>query len=627
MRTPRDLVPVIGTVLAFGLVSIWTLAIATSAHAQNAASGTTAIHGGRAEIEHNFTSRLAANRMLKIKVNFAIRDRAQLDKLLAAQADPKSTHYHKWLTSSEFDARFGRTAAEVADVADWLSSSGFVVTNSSGRGINAAAPVSAVESALSTTIAASSDGVVFANTDDPQIPARFEAVIGSIEGLDNTSHSRAGYTGGGTTGFAPADVRSFYNENPLLNGGFTGTGTDCIALIEDSDYADYAIAPWDTTFSLPVPNLTRVLADGTNPGLNGDENESELDVEWAHAMAPSAPLRVYIGNNGAITEPLAPGIVDALTRAVSDNACSVISISYTLCGGSSSFYTSTLDSQFAQAAAQGQSVFVITGDWGAAGLVSNGTSCVLGTSPTASEMAADPNVTAVGGTQFNPVYDGWGNDVGSVPESAWPASGGGVSAYFSKPSYQIGVTPADGMRDIPDISLGASAQLPGFWYSGGAPICCSGGTSFSAPMWAGFARVIEQEAGARLGNLNPKIYQLAQMGAGSSGLRDVTSGNNGSDGVAGFNAVAGYDLVTGWGSVDVATFASAYMSSTSSEPLPTATATASATPTPHPTLTSTPTPTETLTPTPTPTGTLTPTPSPTKVPKQRGPGWKPHGNH
>jgi len=614
MGTTPESVRIIGTVLALGLVSIWSLAIVISAHAQSAPPGTTSIHGGRPETDHNFTSRLTANRMLKIKVNFAIRDRAQLDKLLAAQQDPRSPQYHKWLTSSEFDARFGRTAAEVADVADWLSSSGFVVASSSARAMNATAPVSALESAFSTTIAASSDGVVFANADDPQIPARFEGVIGSIDGLDNTAHSRPGYTGGSSTGFAPADVRSFYNENPLLSGGFTGTGTDCIALIEDSDYADYTIAPWDTAFSLPVPSLTRVLADGTNPGLNGDENESELDVEWAHAIAPSAPLRVYIGNNGSITEPLAPGIVDALTRAVSDNACSVISISYTLCGGSSSFYTSTLDSQFAKAAAQGQSVFVITGDWGAAGLVSNGTSCVLGTSPTASEMAADPNVTAVGGTQFNPAYDGWGNDVGNVPESAWPASGGGVSAYFSKPSYQIGVTPADGRRDIPDISLGASAQLPGFWYSAGAPICCYGGTSFSAPMWAGFARVIEQEAGARLGNLNPEIYHLAPMGAGASGLRDVTSGNNSSSGVTGFNAVAGYDLVTGWGSVDMAKFASAYVSSMSSEPSPAPTATASATPTPSPTPTLTQTPIG------------TPTPTPTHK-HGKGGGWKTQANH
>jgi subtilase family serine protease len=612
LRTPRGLVLVIGTVLALGLVSTWTLAIATSAHAQNAPSAVAAIHGGRPAADRDFTSRLAADRMLTIKVTFAIRDRDQLDKLLAAQQDPASVQYHKWLTSSEFDARFGRSAAEVADVADWLSSSGFAVASSSARRINAKAPVSAVESAFSTTIAASSDGAVFANTDDPQIPARFEGVIGSIEGLDNTAHSRAGYAAGGSIGFAPADVHTFYDENPLLNSGFTGTGTDCIALIEDSDYPDYAIAPWDTTFSLPVPNLTRVLADGTNPGLNGDESESELDVEWAHAMAPSAPLRVYIGNNGAITEPLAPGIVDALTRAISDNACSVISISYTLCGGSSSFYTSTLDGQFAKAAAQGQSVFVITGDWGAAGLVSNGTSCVVGTSPTASEMAADPNVTAVGGTQFSPAYDGWGNDVGSVVESAWPASGGGVSAYFSKPSYQIGVTPADGHRDIPDISLGASAQLPGFWYSAGAPICCSGGTSFSAPMWAGFARVIEQKAGSRLGNLNPEIYHLAPMGAGSSGLRDVTSGNNSSSGVAGFNAVAGYDLVTGWGSVDMAAFASAYVAS---GPLPTPTTTASATPTSSPTPTFTPTPSVTTT--------ATPTATPTQAPRHR----KPHGNH
>jgi subtilase family serine protease len=642
LRTPHDLILIVGTALAFGLASIWTLAIAPPAHAESAAPETTAVHGGRPAITNNMTTRLPADRTLTIKVIFAIRNRAQLDKQLAAQQDPASPQYHKWLTSAQFDARFGRTAAEVADVTDWLRSKGFDVASWSARGIDATALVSAVEAAFSTTIAASSDEAVFANTSEPQIPARFGSVIGSIEGLDNTAHSWAfgirppdardpknkaatptapnrsalpgslelaalasDYAGGSGTAFGPADVYTFYDENPLLSGGFTGTGTDCIAVVEDSDYLSSAVTLFDSTFSLPIPSLTRVFADSTSPGINGDEDEVLLDIEWAHALAPGAPLRVYIGNGGN-------SLGDAISKAVTDNACSVISISYGFCGGSSSFYTSTLDSLFVKAAAQGQSVFVSSGDQGAAGIVLNsaGTACVVGTSLNVNEMAADPNLTAVGGTQFTPVYSS-GNDVGSVPESSWHditgATGGGASKYFSKPSYQTGLTPADGHRDLPDISLAASPKSPGFYWGTdskgvGAMACCIGGTSIAAPMWAGLARVIQQMGGARLGNLNTRIYQFAPLNAGTSGLRDSTSGNNSWATVTGFNAVVGYDLATGWGSADMATFATAY---TSSGPTPTPTATASATATP--TTTATPTPTRTATPTRTPTATPTKT--------------------
>ena len=126
----------------------------------------------------------------------------------------------------------------------------------------------------------------------------------------------------------------------------------------------------------------------------------------------------------------------AIQRAVPDNACGAISISYGFCGESSAFYTGTLDPIFAQAAAQGQSVFVSSGDQGAAGIVLNiaQTQCVVGKTRNASEMSADPNVTAVGGTEFTPAFDGSNNDLGSVAESVWNdspgASGGGKSGLL-----------------------------------------------------------------------------------------------------------------------------------------------------------------------------------------------------
>jgi len=224
---------------------------------------------------------------------------------------------------------------------------------------------------------------------------------------------------------------------------------------------------------------------------------------------------------------------------------------------------------------------------------------VVGTSRNVSEMAANPNVIAVGGTQFTPVYS-FSSDFGNVPESAWDdssgAGGGGKSKYFAKPSYQNSVTPNDSGRDVPDVSYGSSPYSPGFYWgddSGGTAIirCCIGGTSIAAPMWAGLSKLIAQAGGGRLGNMNPRIYQLGALhNASQSGLRDATSGNNNYNGVTGFSAASGYDQATGWGTADMATLVTAY---SGTNPTSTATPTASSTPTPTPTPTAKPTATPT----------------------------------
>lgn len=318
---------------------------------------------------------------------------------------------------------------------------------------------------------------------------------------------------------------------------------------------------FDSTFSLPGVSISRFFPQG-NPGINlNGEIEILLDIEYAHATAPGAQIRAYIGNGD---------LLEAIRQSVTDNACGAINISFGYCTLEPSFYTQQLDPLFAQAATQGQSVFVASGDSGAAGIVFDpGVGhCVNGTSRNVSEMAADPNVTAVGGTQFVPNYDSSGNNVGHVFESAWNepsygASGGGASAIFAKPAYQTGPgVPDDGQRDIPDIAMAAGVELPGFYlaidYNGSPALaCCIGGTSISAPIWAGIDELIAQENGGRVGNLNPALYELGGApDPASKGLRDVTSGDN-TFGVAGFPASPGYDLTTGWGTPDITLLVSA----------------------------------------------------------------------
>jgi len=151
-------------------------------------------------------------------------------------------------------------------------------------------------------------------------------------------------------------------------------------------------------------------------------------------------------------------------------------VSFGLCGSSGTFFTNTVSPIYTQAALQGQAIFVSEGDQGAAGLTyTTGTGCITGTTPNVNELSTDPNVTAVGGVSFDPIFDGAGNDLSEVlstPLAVWNepnkmiatggATGGGASAYYAKPSYQTGLgVPADGKRDVPDVSLIASPYFPG----------------------------------------------------------------------------------------------------------------------------------------------------------------------
>src|ERR1700680_2769214 len=147
------------------------------------------------------------------------------------------------------------------------------------------------------------------------------------------------YSNGLGLAFGPADLWTFYDETSLLNAGTDGGAGDCVAMIEDTDYYSPSVTLFDANFSLPAANVTRVLADGSNPGRNGDEIEALLDIEWAHAVAPGAAIEVYIGNPA--TAPIEP-LVSALHKAVTDNKCGAISVSYGFCGASAAFFTGTL---------------------------------------------------------------------------------------------------------------------------------------------------------------------------------------------------------------------------------------------------------------------------------------------
>jgi len=510
---------------------------------------------------------------LMMRAVIAPQNQSALDQLIADQQNPTSPEYHLWLAPGEFTRRFGPTSDQLALVSKWLVSQGFTVTSSSAadRAVRFTGSASQAASAFNVRLAAASDGKHFGNLDAPAIPANLARLIQSIQGLDNL-HALAAkpYPEVLVTktkhAFGPQDLYSFYDENTLLDDGVNGTGADCIALIEFSDYDNVSIEAFDNFFRLPAPDVTTITVDGSGSFDSSEEIETLLDLEYAHAAAPEAPISIYVAGAEASTTG---ALLDPLQQAVTDDACGSISLSIFICPGEDSSLAQSADSVYQQAATQGQTVFSASGDDGAAAVVFNTKEgCVASNKRGVIETAASPNITSVGGTEVKPKYDKSSGIViaGSAAETVWHesigASGGGASQVFGKPAYQNGLTPNDNARDIPDVSLLAAAKTPGYVYGyEGKLFCCAGGTSFASPYWAGITTLMEQVKGGgdsgRLGPLNTELYSLASSGVSANGLRDVTKGNNGFHGAKGYKASAGYDQTNGWGTPDIAELVSA----------------------------------------------------------------------
>ena len=303
--------------------------------------------------------------------------------------------------------------------------------------------------------------------------------------------------------------------------------------------------------------------------MSGDNIETTLDTEWSGAVAPGATIKVIV----SASTNTADGIDLASLYAVNNNVAPVITLSYGSCeAGMGSSELAFYNSLWKQAAAQGQSVFVSSGDSGAAGC--SGGSASSGSGQAINGLCSSPYSTCVGGTEFadtsNPGQywqpgnnSTYGSAISYIPEAVWNesasnggsglwAGGGGASIIYSKPSWQTGPgVPTDGKRDVPDISLTAAGHdgylilLYGNLYS-------VGGTSAAAPSLAGMMALVDQKANARQGLANSVLYPLAsrQASGGAAIFHDIASGNNSVPGVPGFSATKGYDLASGLGSVD-----------------------------------------------------------------------------
>lgn len=516
---------------------------------------------------------------------------AGLDALVEAQHDTHSSVFHRWLTPAEYGARFGVSPRDVARVINWLKAHGFTVDEipASHRLILFSGTAGQVEETFHTAIHRYEvqGAAHIANSEDPQIPAALAGVVDGVVSLhdfrrtsqiasrralpdagSNSLHAKPQMTSGGSHYLFPADFAAIYDLNPLYGAATDGAGSS-IAIVGRSDIYSADVAQFRAVAGLKANNPQVILAGG-DPGLvDGDQDESTLDVEWAGAVAPAASVRFEPAASTATTD----GVDLSAAYIVNHLSAPVMSTSYGSCeqdmgAAELSFYNSLWE----QAASEGISSFVSSGDSGAAGCEAGSAS--EGAGAAVNGLCSSPYSTCVGGTEFNEGANAaqyWsatnnpnqGSALGYIPEVVWNesaanggsglwSSGGGASQVYTQPKWQQGVSgasAANGMRAVPDVALSAASHDGYIIYENGSWRVIAG-TSAASPSFAGIAALVVQvKGGVGQGNANASLYPLAE--AETSPFHPTPAGNNSVPGVTGFTANgAAYNLATGLGSVD-----------------------------------------------------------------------------
>jgi subtilase family serine protease len=501
------------------------------------------------------TGAVGSRQRLKLAIHLPLRNQAELTQLLRDLYDPKSRNFHKYLSVSEFTARFAATARDYNAVAAWAKANGLKVTarTPNRRLLAVEGSVATVNRAFHVKVnyyRHPVDARTFYSPDReptvvglnvpllqitgmnnyvlPQPMLRHRAVAGAIE--------LASATGSGPAGeYLPSDMRAaYYGNGPLTGAGQT------IGIFSFDGYlaSDVQLYYSKTGMSSKVP-IKNVLVGGFNGACTSvssptssscDDGEQVLDIVNAIGMAPGIQqILFYEGSSNT----------EILNQMATDNIAKVLSSSW----GWNPADAASDDPIFQEFAAQGQSFVSASGDDGE-----------FNTS-TYSFPGVDPYITQVGGTTLTTTGPGgaWS------AETAWPQSGGGYVSGTPIPSWQQlpGVINSSNLgsttlRNSPDVAAEANFDNP--TVINGAFLTGYGGTSFATPRWAGFLALVNQQSMASgkgtVGFINPALYSLGSSSSYSGIFHDIITGSNppsAGDG-SGFNAVPGYDLVTGWGS-------------------------------------------------------------------------------
>ena len=553
---------------------------------------------------------------------------AAFEQYLQDLQNPHSANFHKWLTAAQIGDMFGPSEEDVDRLTKWMTGKGFTVDGitTDGMVLTFSGDAGQVRKAFHTSIhKLSVNGTShIANMSDPEIPEALAAVVAGVLPVNDfkpramavrraASAVRPNIAAGsGFNLIGAADLATIYNFNPLFKAGITGKG-QTIVVIEDSDLFtndDFILFRKNMGLTRPYPtgNLT-VVHPGpgcTDPGVNGDDGEAAIDVEWASAAAPAASIVLASCADTSNAAAGFGGFIALQNMLGAPNPPKVVSVSYgeseAINGAASNLFITNL---YATGAAEGVSIFVSSGDEGAASSDANRPAATHGIS--VSGWTSTPNNVSVGGTDYADTFlrttaNYWNPTDGPnyltaksyVPEIPWndscasqllytfngfsgatgasgycnsslassnqeittaSGSGGpsgcatgtastrsvvsGSCAGYAKPSWQAGLfgNPADGVRDIPDVSLFAANGVWGHYYAvcysdtnvnrtqGDAGPCTTdpslwagfGGTSVSSPIWAGIQALVNQYTGEAQGNPNPVLYSIANAEYGTSG--------------------------------------------------------------------------------------------------------------
>ncbi len=482
---------------------------------------------------------LPATQPMRLVIALPIRNQAGLDNFLKEVYDPSSASYRQFLTVEQFTARFGPSQQDYDEVVRFAETHGFTVVGTSRNRLNLdiTGSVASIEEAFHVTMGVyqlpAENRTFYAPDREPT--TELAVRLWHISGLDNYSiprpaivHREAGHSEA-TTGSGPgasflgSDMRAAYYEGTALNGSGQSLG-----LLEyyGTDLTDLSTYYSNVHQTNNVP-ITLKSTDGTSTSCvypSCDDTEQTLDMTQALGMAPGmSSLVMYVGSTDA-------AIFNAMATASPLNA--QLSSSWTW----SPADPNTDNPYFEEFAAQGQNLFQAAGDSG------------KWTSSSEIYPADDVYVTSVGGTDLDTSSAGgpWSS------ETAWVDGGGGISPdKFAIPSWQTAA--ANGCsscsktyRNGPDVSANANFT---FYVCADQTTCTAneyGGTSFAAPMWAGYLALVNQQAVANgnhtVGFINPTLYTIGLGSNYDTDFHDVTSGSNG------YSATVGYDLATGWGS-------------------------------------------------------------------------------
>jgi subtilase family serine protease len=491
--------------------------------------------------------------MIDFSLVLRLPGRSRLARFLDQLEDPASPNYHRFIDARTFGERFGVSRVVLDRATVQLARDAVQVTGSYPQrtALDVRASASTVQRLFGVRLVTyrGAGGRRFhAPTGAGIIPRNLRDAVGAIAGLDGSTVEIDDARNIQST--TPVDAARAYDIDPLSVRRITGQG-ERIAVAEFGRFAQSDLDGYDQQFGLPAMTPRNVAVDGgaTDHGAMAVA-EADLDLEVAHAIAPSAQLLDY--NAPQTTASGADAFGAIIDRISADGQAGIVSDSWGSCEATTPSADIQRDEQAIEAAAaRGISIFVAAGDTGAYSCqADSGSDHRL----SVSWPSSSPFVVSVGGTSLAMAptgpYQG---------ETAWNdtleqiGGGGGLSVDFTRPSWQVGPGVdnqfSTGKRQLPDVSADADPWSGWDTYTSGA-LTVAGGTSAATPFWAAATSLIAQYAGehgvARLGFVDPILYAIASGPRRVPGFHDVTAGTN-----RYYPATTGWDFATGLGSPDV----------------------------------------------------------------------------